>query len=159
MKSLGNHSNSAGEREYMTIDFKEPNPSAHPRKQREEVSTIQPSILVVEDEEGVRDLLVQLLEMGGFSAMAVDNGLDALSSFKKDHYDMVFTDFRMPGMSGAEVTRAIKACSSQTPVVVVTGWDPEIFKEELACAGVDHIIQKPFDMDDVLEVAASFTAH
>ena len=142
----------------MTIGVQQPEPSSPASKQRQKTSSNQRSILVVEDEPGVRDLLVQLLEMGGFSTKAVDNGLDALSIFKKERYDLVFTDFRMPGMSGAEVTRAIKAFDSRTPVVVVTGWDPEVFRKELTCAGVDHIIQKPFDMDDVLEVASSLTA-
>jgi len=116
------------------------------------------SILVVEDEAGVRDLMVQLLQMGGYAAIAVDNGLDAISSFKTDHYGLVFTDFRMEGISGAEVTRALKAYNSQIPVVVVTGWDPDTVREELEGAGVDHIRQKPFDMDDMLQLVPSLTA-
>jgi two-component system OmpR family response regulator len=116
------------------------------------------SILVVEDEAGVRNLMVQLLQMGGYAAIAVDNGLDAISSFKTDHYGLVFTDFRMEGISGAEVTRALKAYNSQIPVVVVTGWDPDTVREELEGAGVDHIRQKPFDMDDMLQLVPSLTA-
>lgn len=142
----------------MTIGIAGQNTSPIPQDQAQDAPVNQPSILVVEDEEGVRDLMVQLLEMGGYSAKAVDNGLDALSRFKKEHFDLVFTDFRMPGMSGAEVTRAIKAFDSQIPVVVVTGWDPETFREELTCAGVDHILQKPFDMDDVLGLVSSLTS-
>lgn len=142
----------------MTIGLAESNTSSPSRKQPQQDSTKHPSILVVEDEEGVRDLMVQLLEIGGYSAMAVDNGLDAITSFKEEHFDLVFTDFRMPGMSGAEVTRAIKAFDSRIPVVVVTGWDPETFREELQGAGVDHILQKPFDMDDLLDLVSSLTS-
>lgn len=142
----------------MTIGLGNPKTSSPPEKQHQESSTTQTSILVVEDEAGVRDLMVQLLQMGGYSAVAVDNGLDAISSFKTEHYDLVFTDFRMPGISGAEVTRAIKAFNSQIPVVVVTGWDPDTFREELECAGVDHILQKPFDMDDMLHLVSTLTA-
>lgn len=142
----------------MTIGLVDPKTFSPPQAQPQQAPTNQPSILVVEDEEGVRDLMVQLLEMGGYSAIAVDNGLDAISIFKQEHYDLVFTDFRMPGLSGADVTRAIKAFNSQIPVVVVTGWDPDAFRDELECAGVDHILQKPFDMDDVLRLVSSLTA-
>ena len=147
-----------GESARMTVGFADTKTSSTLQKQSQKTPMEHPSILVVEDEEGVRDLLVQLLQMGGYSAMAVDNGLDAIASFKEEHYDLVFTDFRMPGISGAEVTRAIKAFDSKTPVVVVTGWDPETFKEELECAGADHILQKPFDMDDLLGLVSSLTS-
>ncbi|MDA0769997.1 MAG: hypothetical protein BZY79_03710 [SAR202 cluster bacterium Casp-Chloro-G4] len=142
----------------MTIGFAEPKTTSALQEQTQKTPLEHPSILVVEDEEGVRDLLVQLLQMGGYSAIAVDNGLDAIASFKEEHYDLVFTDYRMPGISGAEVTRAIKAFDSRIPVVVVTGWDPETFKDELECAGADHILQKPFDMDDLLELVSSLTS-
>ena len=142
----------------MTIGIAELKTSSPSRKQPQHDSTKHPSILVVEDEEVVRDLMVQLLQIGGYSAMAVDNGLDAITSFKEEHFDLVFTDFRMPGMSGADVTRAIKAFDSRIPVVVVTGWDPETFREELQGAGVDHILQKPFDMDDLLNLVSSLTS-
>ena len=142
----------------MTVGFADSKTSAVLQQQAAKAPLEHPAILVVEDEQGVRDLLVQLLQMGGYSAIAVDNGMDAIASFKEEHYDLVFTDFRMPGISGAEVTRAIKAFNSQIPVVVVTGWDPETFKEELESAGVDHILQKPFDMDDLLALVSSLTS-
>jgi len=102
--------------------------------------------------------MIQVLQMGGYSAIAVDNGLDAISNFNRGNYDLVFTYFRMPSISGADVTRAIKAFDSQIPVVVITGWDPDTFREELECAGVDHILQKPFDMDDLLHLVSRLTA-
>jgi two-component system OmpR family response regulator len=142
----------------MTLGSQNLNTSSPPVRQPQESLTPLASILVVEDEAGVRNLMVQLLQMGGYAAIAVDNGLDAISSFKTDHYGLVFTDFRMEGISGAEVTRALKAYNSQIPVVVVTGWDPDTVREELEGAGVDHIRQKPFDMDDMLQLVPSLTA-
>jgi CheY-like chemotaxis protein len=92
----------------MTLGSQNLNTSSPPVRQPQESLTPLASILVVEDEAGVRNLMVQLLQMGGYAAIAVDNGLDAISSFKTDHYGLVFTDFRMEGISGAEVTRALK---------------------------------------------------
>ncbi len=143
----------------MATGLTGPNTTTAPQNQAQQAPVGQASILIAEDEEGVRDLLVQLLEMGGYSAIAVDNGMDAVSKFKEGNYDLVITDFRMPGISGAEVTRAIKAFDSHTPVVVVTGWDPETFIDELEAVGVDHILQKPFDMDDLLELVSKLTAN
>ncbi len=115
------------------------------------------SILIVEDETGVRELLKQLLDLEGYSTTSVENGSEGISAFRRESHDLVFTDFRMPGISGADVARAIKTLSAKTPVVVVTGWDPDVFAEELANSGVDRIVKKPFDMDEILELVSDLT--
>lgn len=115
------------------------------------------SILIVEDETGVRELLKQLLDLEGYHTTSVENGSEGVSMFQREHHDLVFTDFRMPGMSGAEVAKAIKTLSAQTPVVIVTGWDPDVFAEELRNSGVDRIVKKPFDMDEILDLVTDLT--
>lgn len=115
------------------------------------------SILIVEDEAGVRELLEQMFFLEGYTTTAVDNGSDGVTQFRERPHDLVFTDFRMPGMSGADVATAIKTLSARTPVVVVTGWDPETFAEELRGVGVDHVLKKPFRMDEVLGLVSELT--
>ncbi len=140
-------------------------------------TTKQAKILIVEDEAGIRDLLEELLFMEGYRITAVDNGSDGVSRFSeestdlrmpgmsgwevakaiKNHnssHDLVFTDLRMPGMSGWEVAKAIKNHNSRTPVVMVTGWDTETLRSELNDTGVDRVLQKPFDMDVVLDLVS-----
>lgn len=114
----------------------------------------QAKILIVEDEEGIRDLLEELLFMEGYRITAVDNGSDGVSRFTEEGHDLVFTDLRMPGMSGWEVAKAIKSHNSRTPVVMVTGWDTETLGSELNDTGVDRVLQKPFDMDVVLNLVS-----
>jgi DNA-binding response OmpR family regulator len=64
----------------------------------------------------------------------------------------VFTDLRMPGISGSDVARAVKQCNANTPVVLVTGWDTEPFEDEIIDSGVDRVLYKPFDMDEILSL-------
>ncbi len=117
-------------------------------------TTKQAKILIVEDEAGIRDLLEELLFMEGYRITAVDNGSDGVSRFSEESHDLVFTDLRMPGMSGWEVAKAIKNHNSRTPVVMVTGWDTETLRSELNDTGVDRVLQKPFDMDVVLDLVS-----
>ena len=117
-------------------------------------ATKQAKILIVEDEAGIRDLLEELLLMEGYRITAVDNGSDGVSRFTEEGHDLVFTDLRMPGMSGWEVAKAVKSHNSKTPVVMVTGWDTEALGSELNDTGVDRIPQKPFDMDAVLNLVS-----
>ena len=117
-------------------------------------TTKQAKILIVEDEAGIRDLLEELLFMEGYRITAVDNGSDGVSRFSEESHDLVFIDLRMPGMSGWEVAKAIKNHNSRTPVVMVTGWDTETLRSELNDTGVDRVLQKPFDMDVVLDLVS-----
>ncbi len=114
----------------------------------------QAKILIVEDEAGIRELLEELLFMEGYRITAVDNGSDGVSRFSEEGHDLVFTDLRMPGMSGWEVAKAIKSHNSRTPVVMVTGWDTQTIASELNDTGVDRVLQKPFDMNVVLDLVS-----
>ena len=118
----------------------------------------QARILIVEDEAGIRDLLEELLFMEGYRITAVDNGSDGVSRFTEEDHDLVFTDLRMPGMSGWDVAKAVKSHNPRTPVVMVTGWDTEALSSELSDTGVDHILQKPFDMAAVLKLVSELLA-
>jgi CheY-like chemotaxis protein len=62
----------------------------------------------------------------------------------------------MPGMSGWQVARAVKAARPNVPVVLVTGWGVEVEVDELQTHGVDRVMTKPFRWEDVQEVVASF---
>jgi CheY-like chemotaxis protein len=65
---------------------------------------------------------------------------------------MVLTDLGMPGMSGWEVCKAIKRISSQIPVGMITGWGMELDQTKKEESGVDFIISKPFDFNQILKV-------
>ncbi|MCP4717415.1 MAG: response regulator, partial [Deltaproteobacteria bacterium] len=109
------------------------------------------SILIVEDEKEVRDLLRDVLTDYGHCVKAASNGKEALQLFSKHSFDMVFTDLGMPGMSGWDVAREIKNTDRNTPVIMVTGWKISHTENELKNKGVDLIINKPFQISHILE--------
>jgi DNA-binding response OmpR family regulator len=115
------------------------------------------NILVVEDEKGVRELLEDILYLEGYSPTGVGNGTDGISMFRKYGYDLVVSDLRLPGISGSYVAKAIKNVNPQTPIIIVTGWDTEPFIDELEEAGVDRVLHKPFNMEDIVSLVNELT--
>jgi GAF domain-containing protein/CheY-like chemotaxis protein len=130
-----------------------PPPAASPL---EEAAVRAPALacLVVDDEETVGTLLGDILESGGHRAMVCGDGADAIARFRGEHYDIVFTDLAMPGLSGWQVARAIKAIEPDVPVVIVTGFGVELSLEESRANGVDGVLAKPLRVEQVLDAAA-----
>jgi CheY-like chemotaxis protein len=75
----------------------------------------------------------------------------ALALFRGD-VDLVFTDLGMPDMSGWQVAEKVKSINGRIPVVLITGWNIELKQSETKESGVDLIIQKPFDVEQVLNL-------
>jgi PAS domain S-box-containing protein len=112
------------------------------------------NILVIEDEEMVRVIIEQLLTQSGHNVFKASSGEEGLNIFHKGGIDLVFTDLGMPGMSGWEVAKSIKAKDSTIPVVLITGWGVQVDDEEVKRSGVDLVISKPFKFDQVLNIVA-----
>jgi PAS domain S-box-containing protein len=117
------------------------------------------TILVVEDEEDVRELLKDILTNGGHTVEFTPDGKEGIELFKGKKFDMVFTDLGMPGMSGWQVAEQIKKISKNTPVVLITGWEVQQKGRELKKSGVDMVIKKPFRVDEILELVQNRTEH
>ena len=109
-------------------------------------------IMVVEDEEHVRSLLLKILKRGGHEVEMVSNGNQGIEMFEKNEFDLVFTDLGMPGMSGWQVAEKVKGINGRVPVVLITGWDIRQEESEMKDSYVDLIVHKPFEMDQVLNV-------
>ncbi len=107
-------------------------------------------ILIVEDEEEVRKLLSEILVIGEHEVEVAPNGTQGLEMFEKGSFDLVFTDLGMPDMSGWEVAKKIKAINGNVSIVLVTGWNIEIEDDEKRNNHVDRVIQKPFQVDQIL---------
>ncbi|MCA9774607.1 MAG: response regulator, partial [Myxococcales bacterium] len=78
-------------------------------------------VLIVEDDQEMREMLAMTLERAGYEVSAVDSGEWALEVLSGDAHDMVLTDVRMPGMSGIELCERVHALRPGLPVVVLTG--------------------------------------
>ena len=113
----------------------------------------QTRILVVDDEEYVRDLLRDILEKEGCEAVVAEGGHQALSLFENGNFDAVFTDVGMPDMNGWELSRAVRKRNRNIPVAVITGWGEAVGSHERQAARVDWVVAKPFDTPQIVEMA------
>ena len=109
-------------------------------------------VLVVDDEDFVRELLKEILEFEGCAVTIAQNGDEALQMFQEGSFDGVFTDVGMPGMSGWELAQAIREQSEMIPIAVITGWGEAVGSDEQKEAGVDWVIAKPFTADRISEL-------
>jgi signal transduction histidine kinase/CheY-like chemotaxis protein len=109
-------------------------------------------LLVVDDEDFVRDLLRDILEGEHCEVVLAEDGTEALSLFCEREFDGVFTDVGMPGMSGWELAREIRQLNQGIPIAIITGWGELVGSNEQRAAGVDWVIAKPFTADRIAEL-------
>ena len=107
------------------------------------------SVLVVEDDKNIRDLLQMYLEKEGYAVTAAADGGEALTKFRAIHPDLVLLDVMMPVMDGWAVCKLIRA-ESQTPVIMLTAKSETDDKVSGLKSGADDYITKPFEMREVL---------
>ena len=84
--------------------------------------TASRKVLVVDDDPAVRKSIDRVLSSKGYAVITAENGEEALRKLNEEKYDLVYTDIRMPGMSGLEVAEQVKARRPWTPVVIITGY-------------------------------------
>ena len=101
-------------------------------------------ILIVDDEPLVSESVKMILTLDGHKADIAQSAEEALAKFNKDHYDIVVTDFAMPGMRGDELARNIKSASPSKPVVLLTAFPPVHLPPE-----IDVLVLKPCDATDL----------
>jgi CheY-like chemotaxis protein len=111
-------------------------------------------ILVIDDEESVRDILSRMLKTKGHKVAVAPNGEEGIERFRAEVFDLVFTDLGMPKLSGWDVGKTIKEINPKTPVAMITGWGMELDREKLNESGIDLIISKPFNFEQVIDLVS-----
>jgi signal transduction histidine kinase len=100
-------------------------------------------VLVIEDEESIRRFLQTALTGLGHRAHVTSDGEAGLQAFQEEPFDVVLTDYGLPGMSGEEVARSVTRSKPETPVLLLTGWSSQLQAEEQPLEGVTRILGKP----------------
>lgn len=100
-------------------------------------------ILVVDDDPVVGKSFDRVLTKKGYAVITAQNGEEALLKLNSEHYDVVFTDIKMPGISGLEVAERVKASQPWLPVVIVTGYGSGANEARAEAAGVSDFLRKP----------------
>jgi DNA-binding response OmpR family regulator len=109
-----------------------------------DVASQQRRVLIVDDEETVREVVGQYLELEGFLILQAPNGLEALRLAEKTPPDLVILDLTLPGIDGLEVCRRLRAVSA-VPILMLTARAEDVEKLEGFHAGADDYLTKPFN--------------
>lgn len=117
------------------------------------------SILVVDDEASVRETLGDMLTSLKHRVVLADSGQAAMQQVSSNNFDLVFTDLAMPEMDGWETAREIRKRSSQSAIILVTGYGTGTLPPQNELGLIDAILGKPFDFDQVGEVITRVCAH
>jgi len=120
-------------------------------------SKILPTILVVEDDDGFRNILVRALEARGYDVRGVADAASALALAREDSPEMAVVDLRLNDDSGLDVVRELKAIDAATAIVVLTGYGSIATALEAVRLGATHYLTKPADVDDLLAAFARGT--
>lgn len=107
------------------------------------------TVLVVDDDEMVRESTVGRLLHLGFQAEAADSGHDALKALEKKTYDFLLSDIEMPGMSGLELLRQAREKHPQIIMIAMTGYIKDHSNVDVSELGAIDFIKKPFDINEL----------
>lgn len=106
------------------------------------------TILVVDDEELIRNLLVNFLSKLGHSCLTAIDGVDALNKMKGNKIDAVVTDIKMPNMDGITLTSEISMQYQGIPIMVMTAFEEEYSAGIAISAGAQEFLKKPFSLEE-----------
>ena len=106
-------------------------------------------VLVVEDDEGIREMLKYNLTTAGFAVQEASDGASGLRTARTSRPDLILLDLMLPGMSGFDFARALRK-SSRVPIIMITAKDAEVDKIVGLELGADDYITKPFSIREVL---------
>ena len=114
------------------------------------MESTQYKILVVDDEEPTRKLIVDLLSQKGHQCETADNGRQALDNIMENKFDALITDIVMPEMDGITLTKEVSKHYQNLPVMVITGYTEEYSVETAIASGAQEFIKKPFSVSEFL---------
>ena len=131
----------------LKLDVSEESPSL----KRVEVDNPKARILAVDDEEIILSSFRKILVLAGYSIDTVERGSEALGLIRKNDYDFIFTDLRMPEMDGVELTKAAKHLRPDIDIIVITGYASIETAVETVKLGAMAYVEKPFTEDELLD--------
>jgi excisionase family DNA binding protein len=111
-------------------------------------------VLVVDDEESIRELLSKTLAIERYEVDTAVDAAGALDRMRASDYDLLIADLKMPGMDGLTLIRKAKSLNADLRIIIITGYSSESSAIEAVNLGVNGYLTKPFPIPDVLAAAA-----
>jgi len=108
------------------------------------------SVLIIDDEQEIRESLEQLLGLEGYSAATASTGGEGLKKLEDNFYDLALLDITLPDMNGLEVLKAIKRDNADTGVIMITAYDSSQLAFKASKEGAESYVTKPWDNDKLL---------
>jgi CheY-like chemotaxis protein len=108
-------------------------------------------ILVVDDNETIRSVVSDMLVQMDLEVSSVETGEKGIDLFLNNNFDLVITDFSMPGMNGIDLANQIKKESPATVIVLMTGEEKEVILSRIKGLSVDQVLFKPFTLAKMTE--------
>jgi len=108
------------------------------------------NVLVVDDNNCIREILTALLSQRGYRCESAANGIEAMQKVRQSNFDAVITDLQMPEMDGIVLTRELRQHFSDLPVMIMTGQPDGSLVESAITAGAREVIRKPFAIPDFM---------
>jgi CheY-like chemotaxis protein len=138
---------------------REGQPVNESRRKRASAAGRRPTILVIDDNRQVNDVLCGFLSMRGYAVEPAFNGLEGLELFEPSRHDLVITDVAMPLMNGWELIAALKPKWPDCPVILISGYGAEAWNRTKAGKeGVSAVLQKPLDLDELANTVKNLLA-
>ena len=110
------------------------------------------NILVVDDLRSIRMTLGGILEDKGYNVVTVEDGYQAIEAVKKNHFDAIFMDIKMPGINGVQTFREVKKIDPKAMVVMMTAYSVEDLVKEALEEGAYAVVYKPFDIEKIISL-------
>lgn len=107
-------------------------------------------VLLVEDEESVRDFVNRVLTMHGHSVLIAHDGAEAVDLMGHHHFDLLLSDIAMPMMDGISLALKVRATRPHVPILLMTGFADERQRAHNLTLLIEGLITKPFNMDQLL---------
>lgn len=116
-------------------------------------------VLVVEDEESVRDFVTRVLTMHGHSVLIAADGAEAVDLMGDHHFDLLLSDIAMPMMDGISLALKVRATRPHVPILLMTGFADERQRAHNLTLLIEGLITKPFNMEQLLSAVNKALLH
>ncbi|MBT9157400.1 MAG: Sporulation initiation phosphotransferase F [Firmicutes bacterium] len=114
---------------------------------------LRKKVLVIDDQAGIRALLTEVFTALGVEVLEAKNGSEGLETMDRRQPDMILLDMKMPGLSGIETLRLIRAKDYAVPIILVTAYQENDIIVEAERLGVTARLVKPFDIEEIKRIA------
>ncbi len=111
------------------------------------------TILIVDDDPGIREILADTLTDEGYTVVTAEDGYEAVKKMRElKHFDLCILDIRLPGMDGVATLKMIKETLPQTIAIMITAYSVQDLIDQAMISGAYTCVQKPFDLKEILDL-------